>query len=110
MAETLKRLGANDLAATTNTDVYTAPASTQAVASSVSVCNRTAGNLTFRLSHLDAATGAPANEDYFVYDQTILANSSQFFQLGITMAATDTISAYASNTGISVIVWGSEIA
>lgn len=111
MAETLKRLGATVVAANTNTQLYGPDASTTGVASTISVCNRGGTDRTFRLAHVDnGAIGAIANEDYFAYDQIILANSSLFFQLGITFSGDDTILCRASHADVNFIAWGSEIA
>ena len=68
-------------------------------------------NRTFRLAHVDgAAIAGVAAEDYFAYDHTILANSSQFFQLGVTFSGNDTILVRASHADVVFIAWGSEIA
>jgi len=111
MAETLKRLGATVVVANTDTELYGPGASTTGVVSTIAVCNKGTTNRTFRLAHVDgAAIASVAAEDYFAYDQTILANSSQFFQLGITFSGNDTILVRASHADVSFIAWGSEIA
>ena len=56
------RLGANDLAATTNTSVYTVPASTKATVN-INVCNRNSSAVKIRLAIEDGSTGTPADED-----------------------------------------------
>ena len=111
MAETLKRLGATEVVANTDTELYGPGATTTGVVSTIAVCNKGATNRTFRLAHVDgAAIAGVAAEDYFAYDHTILANSSQFFQLGVTFSGNDTILVRASHADVVFIAWGSEIA
>lgn len=107
MADTIKNLGQADLAATTLTGVYTVPASTQTVISSVVFCNRNGSAVTIRCS-VAVAGAADANAQYIAYDQNVPANTSLVLQIGITMAATDVLRAYASTTGVSVNVFGVE--
>lgn len=100
------RLGAQDLAATTNTAVYTVPSSRKATVT-ISVCNRNSSAVTVRLAHIDGAIGAIANEDYIEYGTSIPANGT-LERSGITLAASATIGAYASTTGVSAVVYGIE--
>lgn len=107
MARTLKILGQADLAATTLTDVYTVPSLTQSVVSSIVVCNRNGASRTFRIS---VAVGGAADDSkqYLVYDDTIDANKSLAFLLGVSLGAADKVRAYASAVGVSVNVFGVE--
>lgn len=100
------RLGAASLAATTNTSIYTVPASTVAVVN-VSVVNRNATPIVFRLMHLNGAIGTLAVEDYIEYDITIPANGI-LERSGIVMAATHVIGAYSDTANVSVQVHGIE--
>jgi len=106
MAESIKRLGSVDLAATTNTSVYAVPASTSAIVN-VFVCNRTGSDITYRLAHT-ASGSSPGADEYFVYDMTIVGNDTHEYT-GIAMEASNEIVAYASATGLSVIVHGVEV-
>lgn len=107
MAQTYKTLGQSNPAATTPTDVYTVPASTTAVISSVVVCNRSAVQQTFRLSVRVAGAGAD-NKQYLAYDMPVPANDSIFMQLGITLGAADVLTAYASAQQLAFNVFGVE--
>ncbi|MEY2667737.1 MAG: hypothetical protein RJA59_375 [Pseudomonadota bacterium] len=107
MAQVLKVLGQADLAATTLTAVYTVPASTKVVISSIVVCNRNAAARTFRLA-VAVAGAADDPKQYLVYDATVAANESLAFALGITLAATDVLRAYASAVDVTVQAFGSE--
>jgi hypothetical protein len=108
MAEAYKILGQVALEATTLTDVYTVPAGKSAVISTVSVCNRSGGAVTARVS-LSVAGAADDSEQYIIYDQSIPANDTLLVTAGITLAATDVLRAYAASANITINVFGSEI-
>ena len=100
------RLGAADLAATTNTLIYTVTSSTVATVS-ISVCNRNVTGIVIRLAHLNGAIGTLANEDYIEYGHTICKNGV-LERTGIVMAAGSTIVAYSDTANVSVQVYGWE--
>jgi hypothetical protein len=108
MATIYKVLGQSSPAATTETDLYTVPVATSAVASSVIVCNRSAILSTFRIS-IAVGGAATANKDYIYYDLTIGANDTFIATIGVTLATTDKVRVYASNTNLSFSLYGSEI-
>ena len=109
MATTYKVLGQSAPSATTNTDIYTVPAGTQAVISTISVCNRISGELTFRIA-VRPNGAAIANEHYIAYDSKISGQDSLFITVGITADASDIITVYASSANLSFNVYGIEIA
>lgn len=100
------RLGAEDLAATTDTTIYTVPASTVATVC-VNVCNRNASNVTVRLAAVDGLIGALTDADYFEYNTILLLNEA-LERTGIVMSAGQTIVAYSDTANVSVQVWGWE--
>lgn len=108
MAETFKILGQAALAATTLTDVYTVPAATSASISSVIVCNRGATATTFRISLAIAGAG-DATAQYLYFDTPIEANDTFIATIGVTLATTDVLRAFAGNTSLSVNVVGVQI-
>lgn len=108
MADTLKILGSAALAATTLTTVYTVPASKMTTVSTITVCNRAATAATFRIS-VAAAAAADTAGQYLYYDQAIDGNSTFTITIGITLATTDVIRAYASTANIQVNVFGVEV-
>lgn len=108
MPTVYKTLGQSSPAATTETDLYTVPAATSAVASSVIVCNRSSVLSTFRIS-IAVGGGATTNKDYIYYDLPIGANDTFIATIGVTLAATDKVRVYASNTNLSFSLYGSEI-
>ena len=108
MATAYKVLGQVAPAATTATAVYTVPSATEAVVSSVSVCNRAGTAATFRLSvRPDGAS--LANQHYLAYDADVLANDTIILTVGLTMDATDVLEAYASSGDLTFQAYGSEI-
>lgn len=109
MATTYKVLGQTAPSATTDTDVYTVPAATTAVLSTIVVANRSASAVTYRIAvRPDGAT--LANQHYIAYDVNVGASDSTTITLGITMDAGDVLSVYAGTGDLSFNVFGSEIA
>lgn len=106
---TYKILGQSAPAATTSTDLYTVPASTEAIISTITVANRAASAATYRIS-VSVNGAALANEQYVVYDAAIAANDTIALSLGITLDATDKLRVYASNANLSFNAFGTEIA
>jgi len=108
MATSYKVLGQTAPAATTATTLYTVPAATEAVISTISVCNRGADAGTFRIAvRPDGAT--LADEHYIAYDVALDASATIPWTIGITMGDTDIITVYASSADISFNAFGSEI-
>jgi hypothetical protein len=108
MPTTYKVLGQAAPSATTDTTLETVPSATQAVVSTISVCNRAATAATYRIA-VRPAGATLANLHYIAYDATIAANDSTFITIGITLAATDVITVYASTANLSFSAFGSEI-
>ena len=108
MATTYKVLGQSAPSATTNTDVYTVGAGKSAVISTITIANRAATAATYRIAIRIAGTTI-ANEDYITYDSTVNANDTIALTLGITLAATDVVTVYASTANLSFNLFGSEI-
>jgi hypothetical protein len=107
-AEALKILGQVNPAATTATTLYTVPASTQAVVSTIVVANQAASQATFRISIRVAGAAANAKQ-YIAYDVAVPANDSIILTLGIALATTDIITVYGSSANLSFTATGSEI-
>lgn len=108
MPTNYKVLGQSAPSATTDTTLYTVPASTQAVISTVSVCNRGTSAATFRIAvRPDGA--AIANQHYVAFDVAIDANATIPWTIGITLGDTDVITVRASSANLSFSAFGSEI-
>lgn len=109
MATAYKILGQVSPSATTETDLYTTPAATSTVCSSIIVCNRGSGQTSFRIAICQGG-GATANKDYIYYDVLIGGNDTFIFTGGLTLTATDKIKIYSGNSSLSFSLYGSEIA
>lgn len=108
MATTYKVLGQVAPSATTATTLYTVPAATSAVVSTLAVCNRATTAATYRVA-VRVGGAALSNEDYVVYDATLPALSTDTLTLGMTLGAADVVTVYASTANLSFNVFGSEI-
>jgi glucose-6-phosphate dehydrogenase assembly protein OpcA len=109
MATTYKVLAQSNPAATTATTLYTTPASTQTIVSTISVCNQSSSAATYRIA-VRPSGAALATQHYIVYGATVPASDSTMLTVGITLAATDVITVYASSANLSFSAFGSEIA
>ena len=109
MATTYKVLGQLNPSATTATTLYTCPASTQTVISTITICNQAGTSGTYRIAVRPNGATLSA-EHYVVYDATIQANTTAAYTLGITIDASDVVTIYASSANISFNAFGSEIA
>ena len=109
MASIYKVLAQSAPSATTNTDVYTVGSGKSAVVSTITVCNRAATSATYRIA-IRVAGATIANEDYIAYDAALPANDTISLTLGITLAATDVVTVYASSANLSINLFGAEIA
>ena len=108
MPTTYKVLGQSNPSATTLTTLYTVPASTQTVVSTITVSNQAATAATYRIAVRVAGASIAASQ-YIAYDVSLPANASDTLTLGLTLGATDVISVYASSATMSFNAYGSEI-
>jgi hypothetical protein len=109
MASSYKVLGQSNPSATTATTLYTVPAATQAIVSTITVCNQAASACTYRVA-VRIAGAALAAAQYIAYDVSLPANATDTLTLGVTLGATDVITVYSSNATTSFNAYGSEIA
>ena len=108
MATTYKVLGQVAPSATTATSLYTVPASTEAIISTITVANQTTAG-TYRIAIRPDAESLAAKH-YISYDVALPANSTHTYTIGVTLNATDVITVYASSASQSFNAFGSEIA
>jgi hypothetical protein len=109
MPTSYKILGQSNPAANTLTAVYTVPSATQAVISTISVCNQSASNASYSISV--ANNGAADNaSQYVVRGGVVPAADSIGITLGITIDATDVVRCNTNSANISFNIFGSEIA
>jgi hypothetical protein len=107
MSTTYKVLGQSAPAANTLTTIYTVPASTTTVCSTLAIANR--GVSTFFRIAVRPANAAIANSHYIAYDTVISQYDSIFLTLGISLATTDVVSVQATTADVSFSLFGAEI-
>lgn len=108
MAETLKVLGQSAPSATTLTDLYTVPSSTQTTVSTVYVCNHNATKIVFRIA-IAVAGAADTAAQYLYRDSILPANSSFAATVGLTLGATDVIRVRTDTANVSFSAFGAEV-
>jgi len=108
MAQAHKVLGQSSPSATTLTTLYTVPSSTQAVCSSLTICNTASSATTYRVA-IRPSGATVATQHYIAYDATLPANDTVTLTLGIALTATDVVSVYAGATGVAFSAFGVEV-
>jgi glucose-6-phosphate dehydrogenase assembly protein OpcA len=108
MPTNYKVLGQSNPAATTATSLYTVPAATQTIVSTVVVTNQAATAGTYRIA-VRVAGAALATSQYIAYDVSLPANASDTLTLGLTLGAADVVTVYASSATFSFSAFGSEL-
>lgn len=99
------RLGALDLAAASNTQLYLCPADTFTVCN-VNLCNRGATAILVRIA-ISTSPSAPADDDYLEYDVSVGANGV-IERAACVLATGQRIYVRASAVGISAVCYGIE--
>ena len=109
MAESYKRLGAIASTGTITTadTLYTVPAATTGVVSTVAVCNQTASAQTYRICVHTSAAFAVAG--YLIFGATVPANDTTFLSIGIGLSATNVLVCSSSSASVSFSAFGVEI-
>lgn len=108
MAITTKVLGQLNPSAATLSTLFTVPALTSTVVSTLVICNRSAVPTSFRIAI--RPTGEAINDKHYLYyDVLIDGNDSFAATLGITLATTDVVSVYATLATLSFNLFGQEI-
>jgi hypothetical protein len=108
MPNVYKVLAQSNPSATTATTLYTVPSATSAVLSTITVCNQAASAASFRIA-VRPAGATLAAVHYVAYDVALAANDTTALTLGLTLAATDVVTIYASSATLSFHAYGSEI-
>ena len=88
--------------------LYTTPASTEAVVSSLVITNQTGSAVTIRVG-MDATAGTPATSEFLVYDAAVAGNDTVALTLGVTMDAAKFIRVSSSADTCNFTAFLSEI-
>ena len=108
MTTTYKILGQINPTANTATTLYTVPASTQTVISTIAICNQSNTASTFSLA-VQPSGAAVTAKNYINYQTAIPGNDTITLTIGMTLSNTDVISANVGSNTISIHAYGSEI-
>lgn len=108
MATTYKVLGQSNPAATTATTLYTVPAGTSAVISTINICNQAVATGNFRIAVRPGGETLAAKH-YIAHDTVLAGLDSIAMTMGISLAATDVVTVYASSSTFSFSAFGAEI-
>jgi len=109
MATAYKVLAQAAPSATTETTLYTVPAATSAVVSTISIANQAGTSGTYRIVVRPAADASTTQKHYIVYGATVGASDSIMLTLGLTLAAGDLVRVFASSGSMSFSAFGSEL-
>jgi hypothetical protein len=111
MAQNFKRLGAINPSGNTQTNVYVVPASTEAVISTIAICNQSAANVSYSLIVMPPGSfnAAAAAADFVVRGAVVPAADSIILTIGLTANAGTVIAANTNNPNVSFSIFGSEI-
>jgi len=88
--------------------LYTTPASTEAVISSIVICNQSSSGVTFRIG-LHTSAGTPGASEFLVYDATLAGNDTVALTLGIALDENKFIRVSSSADTCSFSAFVSEI-
>jgi len=109
MPTTYKVLGQSAPSAVTATTLYTVPAATQAVVSTINVVNTSTTTADVVRVAIRPAGASLVNEHYIVFGLSLSAGATFAYTSGATLGATDVITIYSTNGTSSFNAFGSEI-
>lgn len=109
MANTYKILAQSFPLLATLTTLYTVPALTSAIVSTLCIANQSATVADKVRVSVAIAGAADEAKQYVFYDLTLAANNSFAATFGITLATTDVVRVYSANGTTSFILFGQEI-
>ena len=88
--------------------LYETPAATEAIVSTIVICNTAAAPATYRIG-LDTSAGTPGASEWLVYDATVAANDSTFLTVGASLDAGKFVRVSSSANTITFTAFVSEI-
>lgn len=108
MPSTYKVLGQSNPTANTLTTLYTVPAATTVVVSTLTVCNLASANATYGIA-VRPTGEAINNKHYIAYSTTVPAFDTTVITIGLTLSATDIISVSASTANLAFNAFGAQV-
>lgn len=109
MPTTYKVLGQSYPSGGVLTTVYTVPANTSTIVSSIVVANTSVLDAVFRINIRKSGSSAGQTHQYIAYDTPLKTADVIALTLGLTLAAGDTINVYSLGTACTFNVFGSEL-
>lgn len=108
MTDVVKVLGQSSPVGGTLTTLYTVPALTSVVLSSLMVTNRGTASAKYRIS-IAVAGAADATSQYIRYDAVLLPNEARTIVAGITLATTDVIRVQSDTGQVTFSAFGVQV-
>lgn len=108
MGQELKVLGQVAPAATTQTTLYTVPASTKVTVSTLHVCNQNNANVNVRV-RIKVNGAADDPKQFLLYNFPIDKNDVAAFTEGFTLNAGDVVAVYSDTANVSFQLFGVEV-
>lgn len=108
MATKYKVLGQSLPSANTFTDLYRVPAGNSAVISTLTVCNVSTANVTFRVM-IRPAGNTISTQQYIAFEVPIPGQDSIPLTLGMTLDSTDVVTVYSFQGSVTFNLFGTEI-
>jgi hypothetical protein len=90
------------------TNLYTVPANTSTVCSTLTVCNQGASSTTFSVA-IRPNGAALTNQHYISYSTPLPANDTVCMTLGLTLGNADVLTVFANSSSVSFGLFGSEL-
>ena len=109
MISSYKVLGQVKPAATTDTTLYTVPASTETVVSTLSVTNMSASAASFRV-RIKVNNAADDDKQYLAFNAPVDGNDVLLLTFGASLAAGDVVRVYGSTADLVFQLFGTELA
>jgi hypothetical protein len=97
-------LAQSNPAATTDTDLYTVPANTEAVVSTIAISEHAGIATTYRILLRDDGDAA-ADEHRLVYGAAIAGNDTVFITIGATLGPDDVVTVYAETGDVTFMLF-----
>ncbi len=108
MPTNYKVLGQLAPSAATASTLYTVPAATQTIVSTINVVNTGGASDTVRIA-VRPAGATLSIEDYIVYNLSLSTTATFTYTSGVTLGATDVVTVYSQNGTCSFNAFVSEI-
>ena len=105
MPQTFKVLGQSNPTAFTNTTLYTVPAATQAVVSTITISNaNTSTNANYSIAIRPA--GETLSAKHYITNNNVVQSLDS---IGLTLGNTDVVTVYTSSSNVAFGIFGSEV-